>query len=92
MRDEPLINEEKEKAAIEWENKVLSILMPAVGLVAFIFGLIGFILVVNSNIGIAVFFIVLAVLGLGGIAYGVVAFLKKRLNKNKKEVKQPDEQ
>lgn len=87
----PLIDEEKEKAKIEWENKVLSILMPAVGLVAFIVGLVGFILVVGQNVGVAVFLMILAVLGLGGIAYGVLAFLKKRQNKLRKEVKEPDQ-
>ena len=92
MRDTPLIDEEKEKAAIEWENKVLAILMPAVGLVAFLLGLVGAILVIGQNVGVGIFLIVLALLGLGGIAYGVLAFLKKRQNKNKKEVKEPDEQ
>lgn len=87
----PLIDEEKEKAKIEWENKVLSYLMPIVGLVAFVVGLVGFILVVNQNIGIAIFLIILAVLGLGGIAYGVLAFLKKRQKKLHKEVKEPDQ-
>ena len=87
----PLIDEEKEKAKIEWENKVLSYLMPIVGLVAFIVGLVGFILVVGQNVGVAVFLMILAVLGLGGIAYGVLAFLKKRQNKLRKEVKEPDQ-
>ena len=82
---------EKEKAKIEWENKVLSILMPSVGLVAFIVGLVGFILVVGQNVGVAVFLMILAVLGLGGIAYGVLVFLKKRKNKLRKEVKEPDQ-
>ena len=87
----PLIDEEKEKAKIEWENKVLAILMPSVGLVALIIGLVGFILVVGQNVGIAVFLMILAVLGFGGIAYGVVAFLKKRQKKFHKEVKEPDQ-
>ena len=87
----PLIDEEKEKAKIEWENKVLSYLMPIVGLVAFVVGLVGFILVVGQNVGVAVFLMILAVLGLGGIAYGVLAFLKKRQNKLRKEVKEPDQ-
>ena len=47
-RDGPLYDEEKEKAAIEWENKVLFYLMPSVGLVAFIIGLVGFILAIQS--------------------------------------------
>ena len=33
-------------------------------------GLIGFILVVKQNVGVAIFLIVLAALGLGGVAYG----------------------
>lgn len=88
---QPLIDEEKEKAKIEWENKVLAILMPAVGIVAFIVGLLGFILVVNQNIGVAVFLIILAVLGLGGMAYGAIAFIKRRKKKLHKEVKEPDQ-
>ena len=88
----PLIDEEKEKAKIEWENKVLSYLMPIVGLVAFIVGLVGFILVVGQNVGVAVFLMILAVLGLGGIAYGVVVFLKKRQRKFRKEPKEPDQE
>ena len=88
---QPLIDEEKEKAKIEWENKVLAILMPAVGTVAFVVGLLGFILVLNQNIGVAIFLIVLAVLGLGGIAYGVIAFIKKKQKKLHKEVKEPDQ-
>ena len=93
-RDGPLYDEEKEKAAIEWENKVLFYLMPSVGLVAFIIGLVGFILAIQSPnaVGAAVFLIILAVLGLGGIAYGVVMFLKKQKDKRKVERKEPDEQ
>ena len=88
---QPLIDEEKEKAKIEWENKVLAILMPAVGIVAFVVGLLGFILVLNQNIGVAIFLIILAVLGLGGIAYGTIAFIKKKQKKLHKEVKEPDQ-
>ena len=88
---QPLIDEEKEKAKIEWENNVLAILMPAVGIVAFVVGLLGFILVLNQNIGVAIFLIILAVLGLGGIAYGAIAFIKKKQKKLHKEVKEPDQ-
>ena len=93
-RDGPLYDEEKEKAAIEWENKVLQYLMPSVGLVAFIIGLVGFILTISNPdaIGAAIFLLILAILGAGGIAYGVVAFLKKRASKRKVERKEPDEQ
>lgn len=85
----PMVDEEKEKKAIEWENKVLAILMPSVGLIAFILGLVGFILVINKNVGVAIFLIILAVLGLGGIAYGVIDFIKRRKQKRaKKEEKE----
>ena len=93
-RDKPLIDEEKEKARIKWENDVLFILMPTVGLIAFIMGLVGAILVFGSDkdirIPIGIFLIILAVLGAGGITYGVLQFLKRRKNKanqkaNKKE-------
>lgn len=92
MRDTPLIDEEKEKARIEWENKVLAILLPSVGLVAVIIGVVGFLLTINHNTGVAVFLILLAGLGLGGITYGVLVFVKKLQSKRKKEIKQPDEQ
>ena len=88
---QPLIDEEKEKPKIEWENKILSYLMPGVGLVALIFGAIGFALTISNNVGIAVFLIILAVLGLGGIAYGAIAFIKKKQKKLHKEVKEPDQ-
>lgn len=85
----PMVDEEKEKKAIEWENKVLAILMPSVGLIAFVLGLVGFILVINKNVGVAIFLIILAVLGLGGIAYGVIDFIKRRKQKRaKKEEKE----
>ena len=87
----PLVDEEKEKKAIAWENNILFFLMPTVGLIAFIVGLIGFILVVPNNAGVAVFLIMLAALGLGGVTYGVVEFLKKRNNRLKKEEKKPEE-
>ena len=84
-----MVDEEKEKKAIEWENKVLAILMPSVGLIAFVLGLVGFILVINKNVGVAIFLIILAVLGLGGIAYGVIDFIKRRKQKRaKKEEKE----
>ena len=91
-RDGPLIDEEKEKAAIEWENKVLAILMPAVGLAAFVIGVVGAILLLNINVPIAVFLIILAALGVGGMIYGAIAFIKKRQNRVKKENKQPDQE
>ncbi len=84
-----LADEEKEKAAIKWENDVLSYLMPAVGLVAFIIGFVGAILVIPTNVGGGVFLIILALLGAGGIVYGVLAFLKKRFNKFHKKEHEP---
>ena len=91
-RNGPLIDEEKEQKAIAWENKVLSFLMPIVGLIAFVMGLIGFILVVKQNVGVAIFLIVLAALGLGGVAYGVVEFIKKRAQRKPKENEAQEEQ
>ena len=89
-RNELTPEEEKEQKAIAWENKILSILLPSVGLVAFLFGFIGFILVIPSNVGIAIFLLILALLGAGGVAYGVFVFLKMRKNRQKKE-KEPEE-
>lgn len=83
---------EQEKKAIAWENKMLSIFMPAVGLVAFIIGIVGFSLIVTKNAGVGAFLIILAILGLAGIAYGVIDFVKRRNNRYKKEKKEPDQQ
>lgn len=90
-RDGPLVDEEKEKPRIEWENKMLFILMPSVGLIAFVFGLLGAILAFSSDerfknyrIPVGVFLVILALLGAGGIAYGVVKFIQKRKAKEKK--------
>lgn len=90
---QPLVDEEKEKAKIEWENKVLSYLMPIVGVLAVIVGIVGFVLTVNYNTGIAIFLILLAALGLGGIILGVLTFLKERKNKKgRKEKKEPEQE
>ena len=84
--------EEKEKAALEFENKLLAILLPSVGLIAFIIGLVGSILVISTNIGIGVFLIVLALLGCGGMAYGVMVFLKWRYAKMHKKEHEPSKE
>lgn len=84
--------EEKEKQAIEFENKILAILLPSVGLIAFIIGLIGTILVLPTNVAIGIFLIILTLLGAGGIAYGVVVFLKKRFFKFHKKEHEPSKE
>ncbi len=86
-----LTPEQQEKKDIELENKILSILLPSVGLTAFIIGLVGFILTIGSpnGVGIAIFLLILALLGAGGIAYGVLAFLKARRKKYRKEESVP---
>ncbi len=90
-KDPVIIEDEKEKKAIAWENNILLYLMPSVGLVAFLFGLIGFILVVPNNTGVAIFLILLAALGLGGVTYGVVEFLKRRNRRRAKQVEEAEE-
>ena len=90
-KDTVIIEDEKEKKAIAWENNILLYLMPSVGLVAFLFGLIGFILVIPNNTGVAVFLILLAALGLGGITYGVIEFLKRRNKRRAKKAEEAEE-
>ncbi len=90
-KDPVIIEDEKEKKAIAWENNILLYLMPSVGLVAFLFGLIGFILVIPNNTGVAVFLILLAALGLGGITYGVIEFLKRRNKRRAKKAEEAEE-
>ena len=81
--------EQKEKEAIALENKMLSILLPSVGATAFIIGLVGFILTVNEKVGAAVFLLIIAILGLGGIGYGVFLIIKAQRNKYRKQVSEP---
>ena len=84
-----LTDEQKEKKQIEFENKMIDILLPSVGLIAFLFGLIGFILTIAHNVGTGIFLLILALLGAGGIAYGVLRYLKWRKAKYFKEEKEP---
>ena len=82
-----LTPEQQEKKEIEMENKILKVLMPVVGGAAFILGLVGFILTISVNVPIAVFLLIIAILGLGGIAYGVYhLILKKKKKLHKEEV------
>lgn len=91
---EKLIKEQQEKKAIELENKILSYLMPAVGLAALFIGIVGFVAAISdpNGLGSAIFLMILAVLGAGGIAYGVVAFIKKRNKKYRKEESVPSDE
>ena len=86
-----LTPEEKEKQDIEWENKVLAILMPSVGGIALLIGVIGFILTIGRNNGIAVFLLIVAILGAGGVAYGVLQLIKKQKKKLHKEETVPSD-
>ncbi len=82
-----LTPEQQEKLEIEKENKILKVLMPAVGGAAFILGLVGFILTITVNVAIAIFLLIVAILGAGGIAYGVYhLILKQRKKLHKEEV------
>ena len=84
-----LAEEQKEKKQIEFENKMIDILLPAVGLVAFVLGLVGFILTIAHNVGVGIFLLFLCLLGGGGIAYGVLKYLKKRNAKFYKPEQEP---
>ena len=86
-----LTPEQQEKLEIEKENKILSILMPSVGAIALILGLVGFILTINTNAGVAVFLLIVAILGAGGIAYGVYQLMLKNKKKLRKEESVPSE-
>ena len=86
-----LTPEQKEKQEIEMENKILKILLPSVGGVALIIGLVGFILTISSNVGLAIFLLIVAILGLGGIAYGVYHLIMKKRKKLHKDEVVPSE-
>ena len=87
-----LSDEQKEKKEIEFENKMIDILLPSVGLVAFVIGLIGFILTIAKNVGTGIFLLLLALLGAGGIAYGVLKYLKWKKMKYFKEEQEPSQE
>lgn len=91
-RNENLTPEEKEKLDIEFENKILRILLPSFGGVSFILGLTGFILTIASEVGIAIFFLLIALIGALCIALGVLSLLKKFKNRYRKEEVVPSEQ
>ena len=86
-----LTPEQQEKLEIEKENKILAVLMPAVGGAAFILGLVGFILTITVNVAIAIFLLIVAILGAGGIAYGVYHLILKKRKKLRKEEVVPSE-
>ena len=82
--------EEKDRKDAELENKILSFLLPIVGGIAFILGLVGFILTLGAGkIGITVFYAILFALGLLGVLYGVLIIIRLKnpdfLRKQKKE-------
>ena len=69
----------KEQKAVERENKILRFLLPIVGAIAFILGLLGFILTVGQgNVGVTVFYIILFVFGLVGVLYGVLLIIRRK--------------
>lgn len=69
----------KEQKVIEKENKLLRFLLPIVGAIAFLLGLLGFILTVGQGKpGITVFYIILFVFGLVGVLYGVLLIIRKK--------------
>ena len=69
----------KEQKVIEKENKLLKFLLPIVGAIAFLLGLLGFILTVGQgNVGVTVFYIILFVFGLVGVLYGVLLIIRKK--------------
>lgn len=86
-----LTPEQQEKKEIELENKLIDIVLPSVSIAAFIIGLLGFILSVSSNVGGAIFLLVLALLGAGGIVYGVFVILRMRKRKYVKPEETPSE-
>ena len=69
----------KEQKAVERENKLLRFLLPIVGAIAYILGLLGLILTVGEGKpGITVFYIFLFTSGLVGVLYGVLLIIRKK--------------
>lgn len=87
-----LTPEQKEKKEVEMENKLIDIILPSTSLAAFVIGLLGFILAVSQDVGAAIFLLILCLLGGGGIAYGVLNFLKWRKKRLFKEEVVPSDE
>ena len=89
-----LEKEKAEKRAIERENKLLRILLPTVGLIAFIIGLLAFILTLDQGqTGITIFFAIMFSVGFIGILYGIVVLIRiKKPNFLKKKVVETEDE
>ena len=85
------LTEQEELEIIKKENKILAFLLPIVGLLLFIFGLLGFILSISENVAIGIILLVFALIGGGGIAYGVIKFIGYRKNRFKKKESEPSQ-
>ena len=86
---EKVISELEEQEIIQKENRILTFLLPIVGLLLFIFGLLGFILAISQNVTVGIILLFFALIGGGGIAYGIVKFVLYRKNRFKKEESEP---
>ena len=86
-----LTPEQQEKRELEIENNLLKYLLPSVGITAVIIGTVGFILTLSVNVGVAIFLLIIAIFGLGGIAYGVYHLFLRRWKKIHKEEVVPSE-
>ena len=91
-----LLDDKADKRAIERERKILSVLLPTLGVISFILGVVGAILTATGNpieTGTLVFYVILTVLGVLGILYGVVVIIRKKnpdfLRKKKEEEEPP---
>ena len=84
-----LEKEKQEQLAIAKENKFLSILLPVVGIIAMALGIPGFVLTLGQgNNGVTVFYMILAVLGVGLLVIGILMIIKlKNPNFMKKKEK-----
>lgn len=90
-RDE-LAKARAEEEAVRKENKLLSFLLPIVGAFAFILGLVGFILTINSGlIGVTIFYAILFAVGLLGILYGVLLIIRTKKPDFLKKKKETEE-
>ena len=90
-RDE-LARARADEEAVRKENKLLSFLLPIVGAFAFILGLGGFILTINSGlIGVTIFYAILFAVGLLGILYGVLLIIRTKKPDFLKKKKETEE-
>ena len=76
-----LLDDRADKEAIEKERKILHVLLPALGIICFILGMVGTILTATSEeivTGVLVFYIIMTIFGVAGLLYLALIIIRKK--------------